>query len=42
MFFPAIDSLDGAGSCPSGDYSHIKLDGVTIFRESTFKRYRNN
>lgn len=30
----AIDSLDGAGSYPSGDYFHIKLDGVTIFRES--------
>ena len=30
----AIDSLDGTGSYPSGDYFHIKLDGVTIFRES--------
>lgn len=30
----AIDSLDGEGSYPSGDYFHIKLDGVTIFRES--------
>jgi hypothetical protein len=30
----AIDSLDGAGGFPSGDYFHIKLDGVTIFRES--------
>jgi hypothetical protein len=30
----AIDSLDGEGTFPSGDYFHIKLDGVTIFRES--------
>lgn len=30
----AIDSLDGEGSYPSGDYFHLKLDGVTIFRES--------
>ncbi|RYD66617.1 MAG: PEP-CTERM sorting domain-containing protein [Verrucomicrobiaceae bacterium] len=30
----AIDSLDGSGSYPSGEYFHIKLDGVTIFRES--------
>ncbi len=30
----AIDSLDGSGSFPAGDYFHIKLDGVTIFRES--------
>ncbi len=30
----AIDSLDGQGSYPSGDYFHVKLDGVTIFRES--------
>ncbi|MES2923496.1 MAG: PEP-CTERM sorting domain-containing protein [Verrucomicrobiota bacterium] len=30
----AIDSLDGEGSYPSGDYFHIRLDGVTIFRES--------
>jgi len=30
----AIDSLDGTGTFPSGDYFHITLDGVTIFRES--------
>lgn len=30
----AIDSLDGAGNFPSGDYFRIKLDDVTIFRES--------
>lgn len=30
----AIDSLDGTGSYPSGDYFHIKVDGVTVFRES--------
>lgn len=30
----AIDSLDGTGGFPSGDYFHLKLDGVTVFRES--------
>lgn len=30
----AIDSLDGTGSFPSGDFFKITLDGQTIFRES--------
>ncbi|MEN9676966.1 MAG: hypothetical protein RIS76_2862 [Verrucomicrobiota bacterium] len=30
----AIDSLDGSGTYPSGDYFHIKVDDVSIFRES--------
>lgn len=34
FLFAAIDSLDGTGTYPSGDYLHIKLDGTTIFRES--------
>lgn len=34
FLFAAIDSLDGTGTFPSGDFFHIKLDGSTIFRES--------
>lgn len=34
MLFAAIDSLDGTGTFPAGDFFHITLDGVTIFRES--------
>ncbi|RQO63331.1 PEP-CTERM sorting domain-containing protein [Paucibacter sp. KBW04] len=34
FLFAAIDSLDGSGSFPSGDYLHITLDGQTLFRES--------
>ena len=34
FLFAAIDSLDGAGAFPAGDYFKITLDGVTIFRES--------
>lgn len=34
MLFAAIDSLDGTGSFPAGDFFTIKLDGVTVFRES--------
>lgn len=34
FLFAAIDSLDGTGSFPSGDFFHVKLDGSTIFRES--------
>ena len=30
----AIDSLDGTGSFPAGDFFRIDLDGQTIFRES--------
>lgn len=34
LLFAAIDSLDGAGSFPAGDYFKITLDGETIFREA--------
>ena len=34
FLFAAIDSLDGTGSFPSGDYFRIDIDGVTRFRES--------
>jgi alpha-tubulin suppressor-like RCC1 family protein len=34
FLFAAIDSLDGSGSFPAGDFFRITLDGVTIFRES--------
>jgi len=34
FLFAAIDSLDGSGSFPQGDYFKITLDGVTVFRES--------
>jgi hypothetical protein len=34
FLFAAIDSLDGAGSFPAGDYFRITLDGNTIFREA--------
>lgn len=34
FLFAAIDSLDGTGTYPSGDYFHVTLDGNTIFRES--------
>ncbi|OGU33957.1 MAG: PEP-CTERM sorting domain-containing protein [Hydrogenophilales bacterium RIFOXYA1_FULL_63_33] len=34
FLFAAIDSLDGTGTYPSGDYFHITLDGQQIFRES--------
>ena len=34
FLFAAIDSLDGTGSFPSGDYFRIDIDGVTTFRES--------
>lgn len=30
----AIDSLDGSGAFPAGDFFNVKLDGVSIFRES--------
>jgi len=32
--FAAIDSLDGSGAFPQGDFLNIKVDGVSIFRES--------
>jgi hypothetical protein len=34
FLFAAIDSLDGAGSFPAGDYLKITFDGATIFREA--------
>jgi hypothetical protein len=34
FLFAAIDSLDGTGSFPSGDYFRIDIDGVNRFRES--------
>ena len=34
FLFAAIDSLDGAGAFPAGDYFKITLDGAVIFRES--------
>lgn len=34
LLFAAIDSLDGEGTFPAGDYFKITLDGVIIFRES--------
>lgn len=34
FLFAAIDSLDGTGNFPSGDFFKITLDGNQIFRES--------
>lgn len=34
VLFAAIDSLDGAGTYPQGDYFKITVDGVTVFREA--------
>ncbi len=34
FLFAAIDSLDGTGVFPSGDFLRVDVDGVTIFRES--------
>lgn len=34
FLFAAIDSLDGTGSFPQGDFLTITLDGQTVFRES--------
>ncbi|MEO8040126.1 MAG: FxDxF family PEP-CTERM protein [Betaproteobacteria bacterium] len=34
FLFAAIDSLDGTGSFPSGDFLNVTLDGTSIFRES--------
>ena len=34
FLFAAIDSLDGTGASPAGDFFHVTLDGVTIFNES--------
>lgn len=34
FLFAAIDSLDGTGTFPAGDFFRVDLDGATIFRES--------
>lgn len=34
FLFAAIDSLDGQGAFPSGDFFRISIDGVVVFRES--------
>jgi hypothetical protein len=34
FLFAAIDSLDGTGQYPSGDFLNVSVDGVSIFRES--------
>ena len=34
FLFAAIDSLDGTGVFPAGDFFNVKVDGVSIFRES--------
>lgn len=34
MLFAAIDSLDGEGTFPAGDYFKITLDGNIVFRET--------
>src|SRR5262249_46676082 len=34
FLFAAIDSLDGTGVFPSGDFFNVKVDGISIFRES--------
>ena len=34
FLFAAIDSLDGTGTFPSGDFFNVTLDGVSVFRES--------
>lgn len=34
FLFAAIDSLDGAGAYPSGDYFKVTIDGVAVFREA--------
>lgn len=34
FLFAAIDSLDGTGTYPSGDFLKVELDGQQIFRES--------
>ncbi len=34
FLFAAIDSLDGTGSYPAGDFFRVTVDGVDVFRES--------
>jgi hypothetical protein len=41
FLFAAIDSLDGTGSFPRGDFFNVVVDGVTIFNESFFNAADN-
>ena len=34
LLFAAIDSLDGTGTFPQGDFFNVVVDGVTVFSES--------
>jgi hypothetical protein len=34
FLFAAIDSLDGTGSFPAGDFFEVRIDGQTVFNES--------
>jgi hypothetical protein len=34
FLFAAIDSLDGTGTFPAGDFFRVTVDGVDVFRES--------
>ena len=34
FLFAAIDSLDGTGTFPAGDFLEVKVDGVSVFNES--------
>ena len=34
FLFAAIDSLDGTGTFPAGDFLEVKVDGTSIFNES--------
>jgi len=34
FLFAAIDSLDGTGAFPAGDFFRVDVDGATVFRES--------
>ena len=36
FLFAAIDSLDGTGTFPEGDFLNVSIDGVSIFRESFY------
>ena len=36
FLFAAIDSLDGTGTFPAGDFFRVTLDGVELFRESFY------
>ena len=34
FLFAAIDSLDGTGTFPAGDFLEVNVDGATVFNES--------